>query len=109
MRQSRLIERGTFLTRCLALLPVCLLAIFASGCSHSQTTVQKHWSPTAAANYLDKREAQWSDWPGAARDHGTFCVSCHTVLPYALARPALTKALSEPGPSVEETNLFNNV
>ena len=31
-------------------------------------------------------------WPAAARDHGTFCISCHTAMPYALARPALGAA-----------------
>jgi squalene-hopene/tetraprenyl-beta-curcumene cyclase len=33
-------------------------------------------------------------WPGAARDHGTFCVSCHTALPYALSRAAVREALA---------------
>jgi len=45
-------------------------------------------------------------WKGAARDHETFCVSCHTVLPYALARSALgTPRVS----TVEETRLIDNV
>ena len=43
----------------------------------------------AAAAYLDARAEWWSTWPNAARDRGTFCISCHTTLPYALARPAL--------------------
>src|SRR6185295_13386636 len=47
------------------------------------------WNPEAAAAYLDHRADWWMGWQGAARDHGTFCVSCHTALPYALARPAL--------------------
>jgi squalene-hopene/tetraprenyl-beta-curcumene cyclase len=42
------------------------------------------WSPKAAAAYLDRRADWWMGWQGAARDHGTFCVSCHTALPYAL-------------------------
>jgi squalene-hopene/tetraprenyl-beta-curcumene cyclase len=109
MGKFRPLQRGIFLTRYLLPLSAGLLAIVAIGCSHSQTAVQKRWSAGGAANYLDKREAQWSNWPGAARDHGTFCVSCHTALPYALARPALAKALSEPGPSVEEKTLLNNV
>lgn len=34
-------------------------------------------------------------WPGAARDHETFCISCHTVLPYALSRSELGGLLGE--------------
>jgi squalene-hopene/tetraprenyl-beta-curcumene cyclase len=49
------------------------------------------------------------EWTGSARDHGTFCISCHTALPYALARPALRAALTEQGPSVNEHRLVENV
>lgn len=57
------------------------------------------WNPRRAARYLDRREAAWSTWPSAARDQKTFCVSCHTALPYALARPALLASTGKPGPS----------
>lgn len=67
------------------------------------------WSRTAAAAYLDQRQNWWMRWPPAARDHGTFCVSCHTVVPYALARPALRQALGESGPSATEVTLLDNV
>lgn len=53
------------------------------------------WNAKAAESYLDQRQAWWEDWPKAARDHGTVCLSCHTALPYALARPALSVALHE--------------
>lgn len=48
-------------------------------------------------------------WPVAARDHQTFCISCHTALPYALGRPALRKDLAEHGPSSDEAKLIANV
>jgi len=48
-------------------------------------------------------------WPTAARDHNTFCVSCHTAVPYALSRPALRAALGEQGPSVNERSLLASV
>ncbi len=67
------------------------------------------WSPKAAAGYLDARAAWWQSWPNAARDHGTFCVSCHTAAPYALARAALRKPLAESGPSAPEAALAENV
>jgi len=48
-------------------------------------------------------------WNPSARDHGTFCVSCHTALPYALARPTLRAALGERGPAENERQLIENV
>lgn len=66
------------------------------------------WSGKAAAAYLDGRMSWWMDWPQAARDHETFCVSCHTALPYAIARPALRTALAE-GASPIERRLVDNV
>jgi squalene-hopene/tetraprenyl-beta-curcumene cyclase len=87
-----------------------LAALVTTGCLHSQASQQRtQWSPNAAATYLDEREAQWASWPGAARDHGTFCVSCHTALPYALARPVLSKELSQAGVSSQENQLIEDV
>jgi len=42
-------------------------------------------------------------------DHGTFCISCHTALPYALARPVLRTNLDERGPSPVERQLLASV
>jgi squalene-hopene/tetraprenyl-beta-curcumene cyclase len=62
-----------------------------------------------AAAYLDARAEAWSTWPNAQRDGGTFCISCHTTLPYALARPALREALGERQPSAAESKILNNL
>jgi hypothetical protein len=62
----------------------------AKSATHTQT-----WDKAAAAQYLDSRQAWWQDWPHAQKDHGTVCVSCHTQVPYALARPALRSQLLE--------------
>ncbi|MGC1619780.1 MAG: hypothetical protein WA765_14920 [Candidatus Acidiferrum sp.] len=67
------------------------------------------WDRKAAAIYLDQREGWWMEWPRAARDHGTFCVSCHTAVPYAMSRPLLRGALAEQGPSANERKLLDNV
>lgn len=67
------------------------------------------WNARGAASYLDGQMAWWATWPNAKRDHGTFCVSCHTVAPYALARPALAIALGEAAPSPAAQALFENV
>ena len=71
--------------------------------------IDSSWDPKAAAAYLDQRQGWWMDWPRAARDHGTFCVSCHTAVPYALSRPALRRALAEEAPSANERRLLDNV
>jgi squalene-hopene/tetraprenyl-beta-curcumene cyclase len=88
----------------------CILLLLTVGCSHSNTgTSANSWNPKAAAAYLDRRESWWADWFGAARDHETFCVSCHTALPYALSRPSLRKVLSEEQLAMNERNLLDNV
>lgn len=58
-------------------------------------TPSPHWSQQAAASYLDSREVWWQQWPRAQKDHGTICISCHTNVPYAMARPALRQQSSE--------------
>ncbi len=78
-----------------------LLGALALGASLWACSQRAHetWNPGRAARYLDAREAWWSRWQRAQRDEGTFCISCHTALPYALARPALSfAAASTPAP-----------
>lgn len=67
------------------------------------------WSPKSAAAYLDGRLEWWMTWKSAARDHETFCVSCHTAATYAVGRPALRSALGEEAPSATERKLIDNV
>jgi squalene-hopene/tetraprenyl-beta-curcumene cyclase len=91
------------------MLAVCIGAAALHGGSPSETQPSHSWNPKSAAAYLDSREGWWMAWPAAARDHGTFCVSCHTAVPYALARPALRSALGEDQPSANERKLLENV
>jgi len=77
--------------------------------SQTPSPLATEWDQAAAAEYLDARQAWWRTWPTAERDHDTSCVSCHTALPYALARPALRAALSERGPTVPEADLLADV
>jgi len=60
------------------------------------------WDRAAAARYLDGREVWWQQWPPAQKDHGTVCISCHTTVPYAMARPGLGRALGESGMTAPE-------
>ncbi len=98
----------------IASLVTCILAAFLGASifatdEPSSTPGSASWSGKAAAAYLDGRMVWWMGWPVAARDHGTFCVSCHTVLPYAMARPALRAMLAEHAPSPPERRLLDSV
>ena len=90
------------------ILAVCWLTVFTAR-SNQPTKPIDSWDPNAAAKYLDNRVTWWMNWPGAALDHGTFCVSCHTAVPYALARPILGKLLEEPQPPLEQRQVLENV
>ncbi len=59
------------------------------------------WKPAEAARYLDERQNVWFE-------HAK-CVSCHTGLPYALARPALRKLTDTKTPSPQETRLLDQI
>jgi squalene-hopene/tetraprenyl-beta-curcumene cyclase len=93
----------------LGVLAVCALAVLGRVGTVQEAGAAGVWNPKKAAAYLDQREQWWMAWPVAARDHGTFCVSCHTSLPYALARPALRAALGEQAPSPGEQKLLESV
>ena len=88
---------------------LCLVAAISATRPRAEADPPGGWNRKAAAAYLDQRAAWWSSWPNAQRDHGTFCVSCHTALPFALARPALRQSLGETGPSPSEAALLANV
>src|SRR5213593_567332 len=93
----------------IGILAACLSASLLRAGSPSEPQASTSWNPKAAAAYLDRRESWWMAWPPAMRDHGTFCVSCHTAVPYALARPALRAALGEAAPSENERRLLESV
>jgi hypothetical protein len=63
------------------------------------------WSPKLAADYLDARQKEWFEWP-KANSGAKPCISCHTGLPYLMARPALRRALGEKEPTKYETGLL---
>src|SRR5262249_59781994 len=86
-----------------------LVASMSATRSRAEADPSATWNRKAAAAYLDQRATWWTTWPTAQRDHGTFCVSCHTALPYALARPSLGKPLGESAPSPGEAALLANI
>jgi squalene-hopene/tetraprenyl-beta-curcumene cyclase len=91
------------------------LAVAAYGASPDNTsgsapaTMPAGWSQAAAAKYLDGRQIWWQGWKVSQRDHATVCVSCHTVLPYALSRSSLRGSLGETAVSQPERTMLDYV
>jgi hypothetical protein len=59
------------------------------------------WNPEKAGESLDGRVKLWF--------RSAECISCHTALPYALARPALRKLVGATPPTEQETKLLAHV
>jgi squalene-hopene/tetraprenyl-beta-curcumene cyclase len=71
------------------------------GAAAAQEAKGTGWKPDKAGKYLDEREKIWF---GYAK-----CVSCHSGLPYALARPALRELVGARTPSEQETKLLAQI
>ncbi|MGO9337461.1 MAG: hypothetical protein ACLPY1_08140 [Terracidiphilus sp.] len=67
------------------------------------------WDRQAAERYLDGREVWWQTWDRTQKDHGTYCISCHTQAPYGLARPSLRQQLGEPAPAGAERAMLDSI
>jgi squalene-hopene/tetraprenyl-beta-curcumene cyclase len=98
----------------LAAISTAVVAAALAGCvfafhPHPVLKAQDSWSPKAAAAYMDQREEWWASWPKASKDHGTFCVSCHTVLPYALSQSAFHTVIPGQTSSENESKLIESV
>lgn len=98
-------------------IPSLAMLLCAGGITSTATTpdaktvasTNAKWDKVAAAKYLDSREVWWQTWPPAQKDHETVCVSCHTNVPYALARPALREILGEQKPSQPEQVMLDSI
>jgi len=90
----------------LVLLAFALLGSYAAA---AENPASHSWNAAAAARYLDNRAAWWETWPASQRDHETVCVSCHTILPYALSRPGLSTLLNEKDLPVPVRSVLQNV
>ena len=92
-----------------AVLTACLVSALLTAVPRSAPASSPQWNAAAAAAYLDGRMGWWLTWPNAQRDHDTACVSCHTALPYALARPALRGALADRALPAAERRMLEHV
>jgi squalene-hopene/tetraprenyl-beta-curcumene cyclase len=89
-------------------LAVCACVAFAACLFAIMRPMAADWNPKLAAAYLDERQAQWSTWKPAQSANGP-CVSCHTGMPYLLARPALRRVLNEAEPTQYERGLLDRL
>ena len=96
-------------TRKLGLVVACALACLCTSCRNSAANSRDHWNQKDATTYLDQHESMWTSWPTASREQGTFCVSCHTAMPYALSRRAMDLTLGENDLSANERKLVGNI
>jgi squalene-hopene/tetraprenyl-beta-curcumene cyclase len=86
-----------------------LLSFVYSAPTHGGENAPKEWDRTGAAQYLDRRGEDWFNFGSAHRGQGpstTSCVSCHSLLPYALARPVLRRLSNENLPTELETKIL---
>jgi hypothetical protein len=111
------LSSGPVVSAALALAFACALAIavhsLSSATVHaadkSATPSPASWDRQAAARYLDSRQVWWQAWDRTQKDHGTYCISCHTQAMYALARPALRQDLAEPAAAGAERAMIDSV
>ncbi|HEX4684858.1 MAG TPA: hypothetical protein VH277_19220, partial [Gemmatimonadaceae bacterium] len=81
----------------------------AAGVASAHPVARQDWDTRSAAAYLDERQTWWESWSKAKRDRGTVCLSCHTAMPYALARPELRTTLDEEDATSAERKLIDDV
>ena len=76
--------------------------------SEDDRTASGGWDRESAARYLDERMQIWFANAKKLRtgESQTVCVSCHTTVPYVLARPALRRAMQVSALTPEEVRIF---
>ncbi len=90
---------------------IIIIAIIAATTGERGLAGESDWDRAAAAQYLDERIDLWLSratqvQTGQAK---VACISCHTVVPYLLARPALRKAMHISEPTSQEARLLGNI
>ena len=86
-----------------------LAAGVAAGGNHA--VAGPGWNRETAAKFLDERMDAWFA-AGKSLQTGqgeATCVSCHTVVPYMLARPGLRRAMHVPAPTPQEARVLQGV
>lgn len=77
-------------------------------CMFAITLHAGDWESMLAAKYLDEKQKQWAEWKPAQAAGGT-CLSCHTGLPYLIARPAVRELHNQAEPAAYEKALLGGL
>lgn len=106
MRSAERVRRASFT----ALL--CIIGIGFNPMFSARPQAQarsRGWRVEAAAKYLDERMNLWFEKAKKLRtgSEKTACVSCHTTIPYMLARPALRRAMKISVPTAQEARIID--
>ena len=89
-----------------------LLLVVSAAPARGGERAPGQWDQAGATHYLDSRQQEWFKFGSANRGEGetkTTCVSCHSLLPYALARPALRRISGEDLPTKLEASILAQV
>ena len=88
-----------------------ILALCAIVAAAFLSAAPSTWDAAGAATYLDARMDAW--WTNAkvlkTGDGEARCLSCHTAVPYVLARPALRRTLGQTTPTTHEVRILDTV
>jgi squalene-hopene/tetraprenyl-beta-curcumene cyclase len=93
---------------CLVLVVHGLVACNAAVVAGEKTP--ESWDRARAAEYLDGRGETWFNFGGAHRGQGatqSSCISCHSLLPIALARPVLRRLADQNTPTKLEARILD--
>jgi squalene-hopene/tetraprenyl-beta-curcumene cyclase len=97
-------------TGCLALLVQGLVVLLSASATYGGENAPDQWDRTRASQFLDRRGEAWFNFGAAHRGQGssaTTCVSCHSLLPIALARPVLRRHSHESLPTKLEARILD--
>lgn len=88
-----------------------LLLMLTTRLDATRTVQANGWDQAAAARYLDARMELWFTKAKKLRTGTgeTMCVSCHTTVPYVLARPALRRAMKVKTATPHELRIVQEV
>lgn len=68
----------------------CLLLVSCvASAEAAEPKYRDQWSAKAAHEYLQQRAQWWLEWKEAQKANGTVCLSCHTTVPFLVARATL--------------------
>jgi squalene-hopene/tetraprenyl-beta-curcumene cyclase len=94
---------------CLLVLVQVMLASMSSAPALGGENNPGQWNKIGAAQFLDNRGEAWFNFGSAHRgqkETKSTCVSCHSLLPYALARPTLRRISDDSPPTKLETKIL---